>query len=114
MKQHFSSSLCQTHSLTNLSLSEENLSRGKPYGGGIERRQLLAGKCEAIYHGCGWWGGRWGEGGKESSPGTPPVAALILSQSRLGLDNKTFTAINWVSHSGLFLMPGLSGALQTQ
>lgn len=79
-----------------------------------KRRQLLGGKCEVIYHGCGWRRGRRRGGGKESSPGTPPVAALILSRSRLGRDNKTFTAINRVSHSGLFLMPGLSGALQIQ
>lgn len=79
-----------------------------------KRRQLLGGKCEVIYHGCGWRRGRWRGGGKESSPGTPPVAALILSRSRLGWDNKTFTAIDWVSHSGLFLMPGLSRALQIQ
>lgn len=48
-----------------------------------------------------------GEGGgeagvKESSPGTLPVAALILSRRRLGWDNKIFTAVNWVSHSGQF------------
>lgn len=79
-----------------------------------KRRQLLGGKCEVIYHGCGWRRGRRRGGGKEPSPGTPPVAALILSRSRLGRDNKTFTAINPVSHSGLFLRPGLSGALQTQ
>lgn len=68
-----------------------------------KRRQLLGGKCEVIYHGCGWRRGRWRRGGKDSSQGTPPVAALILSQSRLGWYNKTFTAINGVSHCGLFL-----------
>lgn len=44
------------------------------------------GRCEVIYHGCGWRmadGEAGEEGGKESSPGTPPVAAVILSRSRL-------------------------------
>lgn len=40
--------------------------------------------------------------GRESSPGTLLVAALILSHGRLGWDNKIFTAVNRVSHSGQF------------
>ncbi|KAG8011709.1 hypothetical protein GBF38_004001 [Nibea albiflora] len=34
--------------------------------------------------------------GKESSPWTPPVVTLILSRSRVGWDNKTFTAIKCI------------------
>lgn len=55
-------------------------------------------------------GGEDGGGGrKKSSPWTPPVATLILSRSRVGWDNKTFTANKCVSHSELLLIPGLSG-----